>query len=1072
MFKKLRRTGLILLALALGISGNARTASGNESQITNSTQQQQTVSGTVSDATGPIIGASVQVKGTTTGTITNLDGEFSINARKGATLIISYIGYTTQEVVVTGKTLTINLKEDSKQLDEVVIVGFGTQKKVNLTGAVGSVNSEALESRPITNATQALQGVLPGLNITMNSAGGELNNGLNIDIRGAGTIGAGSNSAPLVLIDGMAGDLNSLNPQDIDNVTVLKDAAAASVYGSRASFGVILVTTKKGKAGKPTISYNGSFRFASPTRMPEMMDSYTFANYWNKAGVNSNQGVVFDEETMKRIVAFQKGEITTQAVPDPNNTNYYQAWEKGNNNVDWMKEHYKSSAFANEHNISINGGSENVQFYISGNYLNQNGLLRYGDDNFQRYAFSTKINAKLASWASVNVATKFSRMDTDQPQFLTDNSRLFYQGLSRTWPTVPLNYEHGGNTYATYILSLRDGGRAKTQDDYLYQQVQFILEPIKGWKIFAEGNYRTRNLFVHNEVLPTKELGIDGINFNLQPVGGYAAGLSRITEKGYRENFFNTNIYTEYGQTLNEDHTYKVMIGFNSELNKDRGIQAYRDGLITPSLPTINTATGLDKITDGSYNHWSTAGFFGRVNYDYKGRYLIEGNLRYDGTSRFLADKRWNWFPSVSAGWNVTQESFMESITDKLNLFKVRGSYGTLGNQNTQSLYPFYSLMGITANGSSWLLNGANPNKVTPAALISRFLTWEKVESWDFGVDFGLLNNRLTGSFDWFNRYTRDMVGPAPELPVTLGTAVPRMNNADMKTTGWELSLNWRDRLNNGLSYGVRFTVADSRSEILKYPNVSKNIGTGVYREGQKLGEIWGYTTIGIAKTDAEMQAHLANANQDALGSLWAAGDIMYADLNGDKEINGGKSVEGDMGDLKVIGNDTPRYNFGLTLDGSWKGFDCSIFFQGTMKRDLWLGSPQFFGAIGKWHGIGLKVHEDYFRLADDPMGENLDAYYARPIFDTGKNQQVQTRYLQSGAYIRLKNVQLGYTLPLALSQKAAIQKLRLFVSAENLWTGTSLSKAFDPESFSGDQGAGRSYPLQSTISFGLNVNF
>ncbi|MEG0037797.1 MAG: TonB-dependent receptor [Bacteroides sp.] len=1078
MSKRTKTVGLIFMSFALSFPGSVFAETTHGSFVADITQQQTAITGTVTDDAGePIIGASIVIKGAQTGTITDLDGNFKLNAPKGATLIISYIGYISQEVAVTGKVIHIKLQENTKQLDEVVIVGFGTQKKVNLTGAVGTVSDEVLQSRPVTNATQALQGVLPGLNITMNSAGGELNNGMNINIRGAGTIGSGSKSSPLILIDGMDGDINALNPQDIENVTVLKDAAAASVYGSRASFGVILVTTKKGKAGKPNVAYNASFRLSSPTRMAEMMDSYSFANYYNLASTNANQGVVFDKETMDRIVAFQKGEITTQSIPDKNNSNLYNAWEYGNNNVDWLKEHYKSNAFAHEQNVSINGGSESVQYYISGNYLDQNGLLRYGDDNFQRYAFSTKINAKLADWASINVSTKFTRADTDQPQFLTDNSRLFYQGLSRTWPTVPGNYEHGGNTYATYIPALRDGGRAKTQDDYLYQQLQLVLEPIKNWKIFAEGNYRTRNLFVHNEVLPIKEVGIDGVNFNVMPVGSYATGLSRVTEKGYRENFFNTNLYTEYGQTINDTHTYKAMIGFNAELNKDRGIQAYRDGLITPFLPTINTATGADKITDGSYNHWATAGFFGRVNYDYKGRYLLEANLRYDGTSRFLSEERWNWFPSLSGGWNITHEPFMESLSKEVSLLKVRASYGTLGNQNTESLYPFYSLMKITANGSNWLLNGTNPNKIEAAPLISKYLTWEKVESWNIGLDFGFFNNRLSGSFDWFNRYTRNMVGPAPELPLTLGTSVPKMNNADLKTAGWELSIGWRDRLKNGLSYGVRFTVADARSKVMKYPNESNNIlnydnGTKIYHVGQYLGEIWGYTTLGIAKTNDEMNAHLSKVNQNALGSEWAAGDIMYADLNGDGEINGGKSVLGDMGDKKIIGNDTPRYNFGLTLDGDWKGFDCSVFFQGTMKRDLWLGSPQLFGATSKWHGMGLKAHEDYFRLADDPMGENLNAYYARPIFDNAKNQQIQTRYLQSGAYIRLKNVQLGYTLPLILSQKAAMQKLRLFVSAENLWTGTSLSKAFDPESFSGDQGAGRSYPLQTTISFGLSVNF
>lgn len=1041
-------------------------------------QKDSRVQGKVVDSAGiPVIGANVVVKGSTTGTITDIDGGFTLEAPENSALLISYIGYIPKEMKVgKDKILSITLNEDTQTLDEVVVVGFGTQKKVNLTGAVSTVSDEMLRSRPVTNAVQALQGVLPGLNVNMNKAGGELNNKLDLNIRGTGTIGDGSKASPLVLIDGMDGDINSLNPQDIESVTVLKDAAAASIYGSRASFGVILVTTKKGKTGKATVAYNNSFRWSSPVRLPEMMDSYSFANYWNTASMNANQGVVFDDETIGRIVAFQKGEITSQGVPDPNNPNLF-IMQKGNNNVDWLKEHYKSSAFAHEHNLSINGGSESVQYYISANYLDQNGLLRYGEDKYHRYAFTSKINAKITDWASVNVSTKFTRGDIDQPNFLKDNSRLFYNGISRIWPNTPKNYDHGGDTFSTYILPLRDGGRAKSQDDYLYQQVQLVLEPIKGWRIFGEGNYRMRNLFEHNEVLPIEEIGFDGVTATQWPVVPYATGLTRITERAYRENFFNMNVYTEYGKTLDSGHTFKVMVGFNSELSKDRNFSGYRDGLITPSLPTIDTATGDEKITSGSYDQWATAGFFGRVNYDYKERYLFEANLRYDGTSRFLSEKRWNWFPSFSAGWNIAREEFMEPLNEAVSVLKIRGSYGQLGNQNTESLYPFYPLVTIEASKCNWLLNGSKPNKVSPAALISRYLTWETVESWGLGLDFGFLNNRLTGSVDYFSRMTRDMVGPAPELPLTLGTAVPKMNNADLKTNGWELDLSWRDHLKNGLSYGIHFTLADSRSQIKRYPNESKKIGDKTYYEGQYLGEIWGYTTLGIAKTGEEMNTHLAKVNQNALGSEWAAGDIMYADLDGNGEINEGKNVVGDSGDKRVIGNNTPRYNFGLILDGAWKNFDVQLFFQGTMKRDLWLGGDngnghQFWGASMLWQGIGLVAHKDYFRTADDPMGENLDAYYARPIFGNAKNKQPQTRYIQSGAYIRLKNVQIGYTLPSEWVRKATIQKLRVFVSAENLWTGTSLSKAFDPEAFSGDQGVGRVYPLQATISCGLSVNF
>ena len=361
-------------------------------------EKNKKITGTITDNNGePIIGANVVEKGSSNGTITDINGNFSLLVSEKSILTVSYIGYEAKEVKVGNQTkLQIELSEDTQFIDEVVVVGFGTQKKVNLTGAVSAVDSEVLEARPVTTATQALQGVLPGLNIGMNNGGGELNNSLEINIRGAGTIGDGSKSSPLVLIDGMDGDINMLNPQDIESISVLKDAAAASIYGSRASFGVILITTKRGKEGKTNVSYNNSFRWSSPMRMPEMMDSYTFANYWNTASTNAHQGVVFDEETMGRIIAFQKGEITTQGVSDPNNPNRYQMYEKGNNNIDWLKEHFKNGAFAQEHNLSVNGGSQKIQFYLSANYLGQEGLLRYGGDDYKRYSFTSKINAQLA----------------------------------------------------------------------------------------------------------------------------------------------------------------------------------------------------------------------------------------------------------------------------------------------------------------------------------------------------------------------------------------------------------------------------------------------------------------------------------------------------------------------------------------------------------------------------------------------------------------------------------------------------------------------------------------------------
>ncbi len=524
------------------------------------------------------------------------------------------------------------------------------------------------------------------------------------------------------------------------------------------------------------------------------------------------------------------------------------------------------------------------------------------------------------------------------------------------------------------------------------------------------------------------------------------------------------------------------MVGVQAERVSQTKFGLQRNGIIVPGLPEVDITTGLDyqgnpvtPSTNGSRARWSTAGFFGRLNYDYEGRYLAEVNLRYDGTSRFREDQRWNWFPSFSVGWNVAREEFWGDLAEYVGTFKFRGSYGELGNQNTTEWYPTYQSLSVKASDGKWLQGGILPNAAYVPALISSTLGWERVRNWNIGLDFGALNNRLTGSFDYYQRKTLDMIGPAPELPAILGLDVPKTNNTDLKTYGFDLNISWQDRLKNGLGYGVTFILSDAQTEITRYPNPTGTLDK--YNAGRKMGEIWGYETIGIAKSQSEMDEHLAslpNGGQNALGTNWAAGDIMYADLNGDGKIDNGGNKLDDHGDMKVIGNETPRFQFGLDLNADWKGFDFRAFFQGVMKRDYWQGSSYFWGVgnSGIWHSTGFVEHADYFRAeASNDLSANLNAYYPRPIFDSDKNNKKQTRYLQNAAYIRLKNVQLGYTLPSTLTNKIYVNKLRVFVSGENLWTGTSLANMFDPETVSGGKdNNGNAYPLSKTISFGISV--
>lgn len=1032
-----------------------------------------TVSGRVVDENGEAIpGATVKVKGSNMGSITDSNGRFTLqNVDEAATLVVSYVGYDSRELKVSKSAMLISLTSQSNNLSDVVVVGYGSQKKVNLTGAVSSVDAKALESRPVQNVGQALQGLIPGLNFQASGLGGELNQNLSFNIRGTGTIGAGSSSAPLVLIDGMEGDLNSINPQDVETVTVLKDAAASSIYGSRAPFGVVLITTKKGKMGTSSVSYSNNFRWTKPMGLPTMMDSYTFANYWNEAAANGGESPKFAEDVLDRIVKYQKGEIDYTTIADANGDKW-QYYTGSNANTDWFKEQYRDYSFSQDHSINISGGTEKTQYFVSGGFMDQGGITTYSGDAFKRYSLTGKVSTALSKLAKFNYTSRFIREDYTKASHQND---LFYHNVARRWPTVPVRDPNGFYADPAEIAQMIDGGRVINQKDILFQQAQLILTPAKGWNIVADGNVRITNRNNHEDILPAYGYTVAGNRFPLA-VGYNAADYSYVYEYNDKANYFTGNIYTDYEFKLNDVHYFKVLAGFNTELNKLRTLGASRSGLITPELPTINTATADSRATEGSYQNWATTGFFSRLNYNYKERYLLEVNARYDGSSRFLSDQRWNLFPSFSAGWNVAQEDFW-MLKDLVQVFKIRGSYGELGNQNTELWYPFFTTMPLGVANGNWLLNGQRPNTSTAPGLVSTMLTWERIASWNIGFDMAMMKNRLNLSFDYYKRNTFDMVGPAPELPVTLGTAVPRVNNADMESYGFEVEAKWQDRVGD-FGYSVRAVLSDDQQRVTNYPNPTGNVAT--WYNNKMNNEIWGYTTVGIAKTQAEMDAHLATTNQNAMGGNWTAGDIMYKDINGDGKVDGGAGVLGNTGDRSIIGNASLRYRFSLDLGMDYKGFDFRAFFQGVGKRDYMPNGPYFWGASGgMWQSAGFTEHMDYFRdensvmVASGLAGINTDPYFAKPYFTTTKNQQTQTRYIQNGAYIRLKNLQLGYTLPKGLLPKWGISRARFYLSGDNLFTITKMSKIFDPETVGlSGYNDGKTYPLAQIYSCGVNLTF
>lgn len=570
---------------------------------------------------------------------------------------------------------------------------------------------------------------------------------------------------------------------------------------------------------------------------------------------------------------------------------------------------------------------------------------------------------------------------------------------------------------------MRDGGLDRKQTDRLNQQVTLEIMPLEGWVIRAEGNYNTLNAQNHWDVLPIYYYDPDQNPVAAAWSGDYSPGKSRVSESFDKNNYFNGRFYSEYAKIFDEKHDFKVVAGLDMEANERKYLSAWRDDLITPDVPTINTATHKDTHPGYGNNHWSTMGAFARVNYAYDGRYLVEASIRRDGSSRFIGDKTWATFPSFSLGWNIAQEEFFEPLNDYVGMLKLRGSWGTLGNTRIDALYPWFLSQPVGSKNSRWLIDGERQNTSSMPGLVSPDLTWETVKSWNIGVDFGLFNNRLQGYFDYFVRTTENMVGPAPSKPSILGADQPPLNNSDMRSQGWDLEISWRDSYAD-FRYGVKLVLSDDTQTVTRYYNPTGNIYD--WYEGKKMGEIWGYQSVGIAKTDEEMANHLKD-NKPSWGSNWAAGDVMYKNIidrvddKGNQldkgEVNGGRGTLDDHGDLSIIGNSSPRYRFGITLDGAWKGLDASIFLQGIGKRDFWDNSPYSTGANhGMWQAAGFKEHLDFFRPeGDKDFGANLDAFYPRPLFDQGgKNFYTQTRYLQNAAYMRIKNLQIGYTLLLS----------------------------------------------------------
>jgi TonB-linked SusC/RagA family outer membrane protein len=1031
--------------------------------------QQLKVSGVVRDAQrNPVPGVNVLVAETTNGTSTDVNGNFTLSMSSlNGKLIFSSIGYERQEIELNGKSdFEIQMIESAAVLNEAVVVGYGTQKKVNLTGATEQIGSEILENRPVTRISQALQGAVGNLNITTGTGGGAPNATQSINIRGY--TGLGTSGSPLIVIDGIqGGDLNSINPSDIESITVLKDAASSAIYGSSAPYGVILVNTKQGKKGKgASITYNNNLSLAQPINLPKMLNSLDFANLYNEAFANAGRAPMFSDETIQRIKDYQAGKITTETVPNPTaGSNGWQTWGASNANNDWFKIYFKDFAFSQQHNIGVTGGSDKSTYYVGGGYNYRGGMYNFGHDTYKRFNIRANITSDLNKWLGFSFRSSASRQLYDTPNLYGaktgGGNEAYMHQIARKFPSVALINPDGNYSSTSDVLLHTEGGRNKTTTDQVMLTGEFNLKFTKDWT--ATANYTLDGSFYDSqahqktlyEFLPDGSKAVIG--------GTSPSSFSRSNDRNFHHII---NAFTTYEKQLG-GHYVKLLGGYVRDYTAFQSYSASNSLLYSDNIPSLNTSYGTAPSIGDAIRKLASEGFFGRVNYNFKEKYLLEVNGRYDGTSRFLKEVRWKFYPGVSAGWNIDREAFFEPLAKTVNTFKIRASYGSLGDQyfldaNAPNWYPFYPSLSITKpTSTSWLFGSGQEAAVNYPTLVNPMLTWVTTTSTNIGTDIALLNNRLTTSFDWYVRKADDFAGPSEALPAILGASPPTANNAAIETRGFELSVGWNDHIGE-VRYGIRAVLSNYSGKVIKYPNPNGALSS--YYEGQKMGEIWGYKTVGLFQTEQEVAE--APAQTFLSAAAWTPGDVRYADLNGDGKIDAGASTLANPGDRTVIGNSTPRYSYSFTGDLAWKGFDLQIFLQGIAKRDVFIGSNYFFGIVGnEWQSSPFTINQD--RWTPETPDGFFPKYYMSD--QNSKNTQTQTRYLQNAAYLRIKNLQLGYFLPTSMMKAIKLQRIRLYVSAENLATFTKLAKTLDPEL---SIGSGKIYPLQRTFSAGLNVTF
>lgn len=1051
------------------------------------------VHGTVTDEQGDPLGAvTVSIRGTTQSTTTNSKGEYELKEvpDKGV-LVFSHIGYETVVEKISGRTVVnVQLKISETALSQVVVVGYGTQRKIDLTGAVDQVEGKVLEDRPAPNALRGLEGVIPGVYINMPS--GRPTDTYSMVVRGEGSIGAGGRA--LVLIDGVEGDPSRLNPADIQSVSVIKDASAAAIYGARGAFGVVLITTKTPQKGKMQLNYSFNYSLNDRAVKPKLLtNGYLWAQNFSDAyyaryktyPTKVNTGLPFSQDYLDELKSLNDQGALPKIDIDPTSGKYIYY-----GSTDWQKQLYADYDPSIEHTLSISGGSDKVAYYLSGRYFDQKGLFRYSPDTYKNYDLRAKGSVQVFPWLKAENNFSLSRRTYFYPESQHNSGVTIFRRIADEYSPIAMLQNPDGSFTKNAAISFESFLTGGNYEKYLWNQFRNTTS--------FTASFLKDQLNVHGDLSYIftpylEDAQRTPITYSDAPDHFVVNETSNdwASETTHRTDYIGTNIYADYAHDFGK-HAFKAMIGFNYEntIRKDRSYKRY--GLINPDLPDPSLITGENFILTGGGYEWTTAGEFFRLNYNYAHKYLLQINGRYDGSSKFPSGQQYGFFPSISAGWRVSQEPFWKLSEKSISNLKIRGSFGSLGNGNV-SPYSFLETMPVSQLGRA--INGIDPLYTNQPNVIPTGLTWEKVTNANLGLDIGFLENRLNLTFDKYIRYTYGMFTPGLPLPAVFGAGVPKGNYADLKTPGWELSVDWNKRVGSpdAFHYELRFTVSDNHSIITKYNNPNGLIGT--YYKGERLGDIWGYVTDGLFKDEQD----IANAADQSMvpanlshKSEIEPGDVKFVDQNDDGKITPGAGTLSDPGDMKVIGNSQPRYLFGFNANGEWHNFSLSVFFQGVGKRNWWPSedASYFWGQYNRPYGF-----EPMDTYNNQWSPGNPNAYFPRLVgyealsYGHAALGVPTTRYLQNAAYIRLKSLSLGYNLPESVISKAGIRNARVYLTGQNLWIWSpmfKITRAIDPEAIESQSQVDSHdyllgtytgsetdlYPILKTYTIGINLTF